>query len=364
MIKSGLATFLVAIAALIFGVIGVLAQDSTSLCGGLSEADCAILTESQETMSALESAAVKFDLDMTFGGIPDMSDSAAIKLSGDARYFISNPEALQNLAANMSDDMAGAIEDLFQAFALDGTFILQLPAEMIGESSPNRGAFSTRLVDGFAYANVDKLMALFGETGSGSGWIGIDLAGFYARLFEQMGSDLGVIPDQSAASDMVSDFVTIERGDDVEVDGQTHATFHYTFDYSELASNETFMSLLRDQLEGMGMMAQMDMDALMAFYAQAFAAIKLEATQTVGLDDHYVHNLTMQLDWAMDMNTLSDLFGGLPGEMPNITVNMSVNADLSQFNEAEPIEAPENATIFPLDSILPAVPQTFEAEAA
>jgi hypothetical protein len=365
MVTSGLRTILVAIAALVFGSAGAYAQDA--LCGGLSEADCAILIQSQEAMSALESAKITFNLEMTFGGIPDMPSSATINLSGDGRYAITDPEALQNITANMTDDLAGAMEDLFKAFALDGTFILQLPAELISGTGPNRGAFSVRMVDGFAYINFDKMMELMGGAGGASGWMGFDLAGFYGRLFEQMGGDLGLgaIQNQSAAADMMAEFVTIERVEDVEFDGQTLAAFQYMFDYSELASNETFMSLLRDQLEGMGMMGQIDMDALMDFYAEAFTGLTLEMTQLVGLDDHYIHNLTLQLAWALDMGSLGELFGGgMSDIMPSITIDMSANADLSQFNEAAPIEAPEDATIFPLDSMLPAMPQTFESQEA
>lgn len=358
---SGLQVFVVTIAALIFTSIGASAQDILPFCGGLSETDCAILIESQETMSALESAAIKFNLDMTFGGVPDMPVSATIKLSGDGRYAITDAEALQNITANMTGDMVGTMEDLFKAFALDGTFILQLPVELIGQSSPNRGSFSVRMVDGFAYINFDKMLQLMGESGGVSGWVGFDLAGFYSRLFEQMGSDFGAMQNQSAAAEMMAEFVAIKRLDDTEVDDQTLAVFQYTFDYSELASNETFMSLLRDQLDVMGMMGQIDMDALMDFYAETFAGLKLEMTLLVGLDDHYIHNMTLQLDWALDMGSLGQLFGA-PGAMPNITISMGANVDLSQFDGAAPIEAPENATIFPLDSMLPAAPRTFDLQ--
>lgn len=358
MVISGFWVYMVAIAALLWGGAGVSAQDAPANCGGLSESDCSILSESQAVMETLESAAIKFNLDMTFSGIPQMPASATINLSGDARYAVTDAETLQNFTANMTDDPAGAMEDLFKAFALDSTFILQLPADLVDESRPNRGAFSLRLVDGFAYMNVDKMMALIGETGSPNGWMGLDLAGLYGRILSQMGS--ANIPRQSAAADMMSDLVTIERRDDAELDGQTLAAFHYTVDYSELASNEAFMSLLRDQFESTGMMGQVNMDALMDFYAEAFAGLTLEMTQLVGLDDHYVHNLSLQMDWTLDMAALGELFGGASDAVPDITIHLSANADLSQFNAAAPIEAPADATILPLDSLVPAVPRTFE----
>src|SRR5690349_2571036 len=111
---SGLMAFIFAIATLVLS--DVSAQDAPSSCGGLSDADCAILTESREAMGGLESAAIKFDLDMTFSGIPNTPGAATISLSGDGRYAITDAEALQNLSAKMSDDVAGAMEDLFKAF--------------------------------------------------------------------------------------------------------------------------------------------------------------------------------------------------------------------------------------------------------
>jgi hypothetical protein len=352
------AAFVIVIATLILGHAN--AQDMMIFCGELSDADCALLSESQAAMSALGSAAVKFDLDMTFAGIPDMPVSVTLNLSGDARYAVTDVEALQIIAAKMTDDPASAMEELFRAFALDGTFILQLPVDIVGESNANRGAFSLRLVDGFIYANADKMSELIGAAGE-NGWLGFDLAGFYGRIFDQFGSS--AIPNQSAAADMMADLVAIERVEDVELDGQTLTVFHYTVDYSGLATNEDFMSLLRNQLEGMGMSMQVDMDALMDFYAEAFAGLKLEFTQLISLEDHFVHNMTFQLDWGLDMASLGELFGGMTEPVPDITITISANVDLSQFNVAAPIEAPEDATLFPLDSLLPAMPQAFEVEA-
>lgn len=360
---SSLLAFMVSIAVLIFSGTGVSAQDAPSFCGGLSEPDCSILTDSQETMGALESAAAKFKLDMTFSGIPDAPGTVTISLLGDGRYTITNADALQNFAANMSDDPAGAMEDLFKAFSLGGTFILQLPADLMGEDKPNRGAFSVRLVDGFVYANFDKLVELIGGSSRPSGWMGFDLAGFYGRLFDQMGGNLGRTQNPPDNIDVISDFVTIERIEDVEADDQNFATFRYTIDYGELLSNESFRNAIRNQLENTDTMGQIDVDAVMDLYAQAFDAMELEVTQMVGLEDHYVHHLALQLDWTLDMAALGAVIGRSTAGMSNITINMSMDADLSQFNEAAPIEAPENATIFPIDSMLPAMPQAFQLEA-
>lgn len=361
MVNLRLRIFMALVAVLVFGGVRVFAQDA--FCTGLSEADCAVLIESQTAMSALESAAIKLNLEMTFGGIPDMPAPATIRLYGDGRYAIIDPEVLRNFSANMTDDLAGAMEGLFKAFALDGTFILELPAALTGASSPNRGAFSIRLVDGFAYMNVDKMMELVGESGTGQGWMGFDLARFYGRMLDQMRSDLGSVQDQSAAASMMAEFVTIERLENDEASGQTLAVFHYTFDYRELASNKAFMDLLRDQLEDMGMMEQVDMDALMNFYAEAFAGLTLEMTQKIGLDDYYAHHLNLQMDWTLDMESLGELFGGMSEVIPDITINMNASIDLSQFNTAAPIEAPTDATIFPLDSMLPDMSQTHKPEA-
>jgi hypothetical protein len=324
-----------------FGGASTQAQPIPTFCGELSESDCTILTESQSAMSALESTALQYQIDMTLSGIPDMPDDATFSLFGDARYAITDPEVLQNISATMTDDMAAALESLFKAFALDTTAILRLPENLPGSTDGDKGSFSLRLVDGFAYINIDKMADLFGGSAAQMGWQGIDLAGFYGMMFRQFeqqgGFNMDMLQDPQAALEMMEDFVAIERVDNTNVAGQSMAVFHYTYDYGALASESFLMDMMRAQFESMNAFPGMDVDTIMDFYSAVLSAIQLETTQAIGLDDHYIHNFGLRMDWALDMEELASMMGESSAGMPSINIVIEANVDLNQFNDIAPI---------------------------
>lgn len=321
-------------------------------CGNLAQADCDILIESQAAMAELESAAFDFSLDFMLDGIPDAPEMVMFTLTGNGGYAVVNPDLTETLAQDMVSNLPQAMEALFEAFSADADLIITVPPELVGADQPNRAGFSVRLVDGFAYINLDKMAEVMGSADL-SGWYGFDLAEFYRAFFEQQDFTM---PDLSADTlQNIENFVTIERLEDTTHDGQAMAVFAYTYDYSALLTSDWYIDLIQQQFDLMGMGSQFDVDELREFYEQMFADMSLRMTQSIGLDDHYAHSIQLEMDWTLDMDALLALSGESSSDvgMSNMTFRIDLEASVSQFDAYPAIEAPDDAEIIPLNSLLP-----------
>jgi hypothetical protein len=357
-----------------------LAQDATPVfCGDLPEADCTILQESAAVMSELSSAAFNFQLDFDLGGIPDIPvDNLSFRLTGDGAYALdsealslfSTQEWMQNL-----EELPAALESALKAISADATLVLFFPPEIIAAASedgtdlPDKVGLSLRLVDGVGYVNLDKLADLDRSGDMPRGWIGLDIATALSTVLSEadLGSMSTTMPGfdpeaMSIYSDpaMWSRFVTVTRLEDTEIDGQTAAVFQDTINLAELYADPEFQAIMREQLEttfeSMGTndsgFTDENFDQLMEFYAKLFEDLSLVSTKAVGLDDHYVHQTTMAMDWTLDLAEAVAQFGETSSsDAPTITFNMDFESGLSQFNDAPAITAPEDATIIPLDEV-------------
>jgi len=228
------------------------------------------------------------------------------------------------------------------------------------------------MVDGVLYINLDTLAPLMGEAGETgmTGWLGLDLAGMYEVIFEQMGDELDAQMQQQMEQmqalfssefftamnnpDFLEGFMAIERLDDVDNMGQTMAVFQTTFDYEALLANEAFQAGFQEYMEAvMAMQADLagdlpeNFEEVMGQAAlQMMSGINLSLVQWVGLEDLYTHHLEMVMDFDMDFAALAGLVPEEADEMPgNFAMSMSLVLDLGGFNEPVELVAPEGATV-------------------
>jgi hypothetical protein len=172
------------------------------------------------------------------------------------------------------------------------------------------------------------------------------------------------MPDMSANMDMMSAFydpefmdtyITVTRADDTTVDGQSAAVFNQAVDLGELFSSEQFQNMMRDQIDaasGSSGLSADDMESVMGIYSTLFDGFVINTTQTIGLEDHFVHQVNMSLDWSLDFSGMAASFGGSSTtKTPPINISFDFQGGLSQFNNAPEITAPENAVIMPLDKL-------------
>jgi hypothetical protein len=369
-------TLLLAAFALLGGVAS--AQDFPVFCGDLSDDDCALLTEATETMRAVESAIFHLDFDFAMSGLPDTAmESINFQIGGDGAFAVDG-DALSALSAfSMSpedlleniEELPAMVEEAIQAIAADVTLVIEIPPELSEQSPtplPERVSVSARLVDGFAYVNLDKLAELDMSGSMPRSWQGIDLAGLYRSLLErQMPSMNGMLSSMAGFGSMsaftdpefLSSFTTVERLEDSEVDGQAAAVFETTLDYGALFSDPTMLDIMRSSVEGMGGFGGTKpdpetIDMMMTMYATMFDGLELEMTQTVGLDDHYVHQVGVFMDWTPAFGAM---MGVSSANMPEMRFVMEVHVDLARFNDAPEISAPEDAHIYPYEGMFPSL---------
>lgn len=376
--RMAVSSLMFIVLALLGGIVS--AQDTAApFCGDLSEEDCTLLTEAMETMGDLDSAVFHLDVDFVMSGLPDatlstldfqVSGDGAFAVDGDAlSAFTLSPETMtENL-----DELPQMFEEAIQAISADVILVFDIPPELIAQAAiagvalPDKVSLSARLVEGFAYINLDKLAELDTTGSLPRGWQGLDLAGFYRRTLEQqiqidvLGEMLGLqggTLSVFANPDFMARFTTLERLQDTEVDEQRAAVFQTTIDYDALFSDPAVQEALRAQFTNAGTFGGVKpddaaIDQIMAMYSQMFDGLALEMTQTVGLDDRYIHGIGVHVDWTPNLGS-SGAFGS-SASTPQMNFLFDLQFDLDHFNDAPQITAPEGATIYPLDLLVPAL---------
>jgi hypothetical protein len=230
---------------------------------------------------------------------------------------------------------------------------------------PESLSLSVRLVDGFGYINLDSIAAVLPpDAGVPPGWVGIDLAKaleLAAGQMDMMGamesmdtsameSYMGMFTDPSA----FNEFLSVERLADTDVMGQAAAVFQFTFDYGAFFRSDMFMGMMEAQMEMAASMSGEEMsgdemDMVMGMLGPMFDNINLTILQTIGLDDNYIHDIAIHMDWDMaEFMTMVD--PDAEGAAPVFVFDLSVHS--GNFNDIPTITAPEGATIFPIEAML------------
>lgn len=354
-----------------------MAQDlPQTYCGDLSESDCSILTESATAMRGLTSAAFDFQMNFGMSDIPDFDGDINFSLSGDGAYAFdaATMSALMASPADMMqnmDNLPQVVEDVLKGISADANLLMTLPQNLpdMDQPLPSRVGLSLRMVDGIGYINLDKLAELDPSGDLPRGWQGLDIATLAAQALAQQSDSLNNMPNMGMNTDMMGVFanqefinrhLTVIRAEDTTVDGQIAAVFNTSVDLGGLFSDPAFQELLVGQIQSMtesmdsgDMPSQSDMDDILKLYSTLFDGFVFNSTQTIGLDDHYIHQTAMTLDWALDLSSMGAAFGGSSStRIPPINISFDFEANLSQFNNAPEITAPEDAQMVPLDELM------------
>jgi hypothetical protein len=151
-------------------------------------------------------------------------------------------------------------------------------------------------------------------------------------------SELSGVQTQITA--LASKYVTTMRGADRTLSGQTMAVFTTTFDLVGFLKDPELGSLLFDLLKSPALAKlSPDMDATDLTETQVQFALMtvglllkeptLTMEQWIGLDDHYLHKIGVDLGLNIDLS----LFGQ-EAEMSNVTLNGSAAVELEDINTA------------------------------
>lgn len=370
-------------------------------CGELSEADCQLLADAQELMSGVSSMNMTLALDTSLSGIPEVADeelSFGMNMDMTLHLDPALNEAMREIMTRSPEELLATMDE-FTALVIEfyETLGMRMEMEMAlpgllrdaieadeGVVLPDLIAVNMRLVDGYAYIDMDALAASFPDMQAEldaegiDGWIGVDFVGQMRRELDgavaapdvsalqsmQMSMAFNQMMLDETLRSLLDPYIIVERLADEEREGAAVAVFHTSLDLGELVSDPDFTQLLRQAADAMVAAAGEEVDeqelGTGILGAQLLVTLlarsaEFEIVQTIGLDTPhtYDNNVFMQLDLSglLTMAAMSgeEIPDELRGARPIFTFEM--NASYSDFDAAPAIEVPENVEILPLDSM-------------
>lgn len=380
-----------------------LAQDEFTplpppFCGGLSDADCQLLTDSQELMRRVSSMQSSLTVRSGLVGIPDIADEDLLfEMAMDMIMHVDPAlnetmrTATQSVDGTLSmEEMGDLIVEFYKALSLDMDMQVTLPRVIreaieadVEMSLPQNLVIRVRMLDGYIYIDTDALAESIPELGADmqsegvSGWIGIDMAGQIAQQIAagepvdnpvappmQASVALNQLAADEALRNLLDPYITVERLADEERDGEPVAVFATSVELSRLVARPDFTQLLRQAAETssaasgeqideqeLGMMI-LGVQLLSNLLARSFT---FEMLQVVGVDTPYLYDssLFVQFDLSGLFAFLAMSGEELPFELRGATPVFTLDVDVSysDFDAAPAIEKPDGAQIIPLDSL-------------
>ena len=395
--RSKLLGLLVILALLLGTFSTALAQDEipAPFCGDLAEEDCTFLQDSQAAMMEVSSYQASATYDAMVAGIPGLpADEVNVSVTVDGAFAMDDAAmgaAMQFVGQDQEAIMAALAEDaqplvdMINGWSFDMTLNAEVTPELADLLSAQAGlpipastSVGLILVDGVLYADLSA----FADLGAPAGWLGVPLGEFL-----QASADQGVFADAAAQMDPANldpataaslglqnmimgsaeefeQYMMVERGEDVEVESGPGAVFNTSVDVASLVSGPEFgqivMALVEaGALEGSGLTAadveaNLPMVGMMA--PMIFADLVVGNSVTVGTEDMLVYNTSTEFSWDLaGLIQMAAMSGALPAELdPNapMAVSFTTSVDNSDFGGEQVVEAPADATMIPLESMM------------
>lgn len=331
---------LIALLVLLVTVAGVQADaiEDRVDCRELAEADCQILRDNVEVMDGV--SALRFDMQLDLGvDIGGIMDLLLVSGAGGGKLGV-NQEVADALNTAGRED----VEDTWiavAATAISGEISLHLTGEMPEEEIDTQ--FIVLMENGIFALNEGAMETLGGRMAPGFEWVGYDARGAVDELMAAVGAGGSAEDDGASSPEMDkanADAMSLTRLPDAEVMGIPVAVMETSVDFNSLASLITLEDVLAEAGPDEVQYADMAL-ALMQYLDVRDVSFR----QYIGLDDHYTH----RIDFTMDLAIAGDL---LEMEGMDFNISMSVDIELSGFNEPFEVELPDNVMLIPLEMLL------------
>ena len=365
--KASVLVTLVCLCLAIFGT-AVHAQTAPIFCGTLAEADCAILQNVLTASSGVNSSSFDFDLNIGVSNVPGMpSQSMNFGITGDGSWSIDPAvrTTMSTVDAAAAPDPA-VLTSIVRGIDADLTITLNLPQELMamaaaqsGQAPPSSITVEMLIVDGVGYLNMDTLVGLMPpNSGMPTGWQGLDFAEVITMMGPSMGSTMSMGSvgnmggmmnpsasigkmDQSAMAAM-SEFTSMTRLADADVNGTPVAVFQTNIDLAQLANSDAVMNAMSAD-PSMAMQMQQ-----LGTMTDGLTAGNVSITQYVGLNDNIVYQTEMLLTASLDATAFDST---APAGSPPVDLNVNGRFTRSNVNAAPAISAPAGATINPAETL-------------
>ncbi len=398
--RSKLASLTLVLILLLASFSTALAQEAL-FCGDLEEADCALLTTAAVNLQSVSSYQASAIYSVDLAGIPGLPDtSVAVGVDGAFSYGESAQSAMSALAGlqtqedltNVMVESPEAIVDFYNGWSFDMEISASLGEALAGVLSADTGyaipaELSVPLVlqEGVLYVDVTEIAPLLDGMQDLTGWIGFEFGPVLAAAAEQ-----GLLADAAAQVDaealssgdaatagalagvaLLSNpgafepFMSIERAEDIDLDGTEAAVFVTTLDIASLISSPEFVELVKSLAAsgvlGEGAPSAADIDQALAMVGMMgpvlFQGLTAESVTAVGLEEpSYVLAQSNSFNWDLaGLLQMAAMSGALPPEMAGTgaaSVDILAEVINSALNEAQEIEAPADALLVPAEAMM------------
>ncbi len=336
-------------------------------CGGLSEADCAILVRAQSAMAEISSAAFDARLELNVSSSEPEVGQMALTITGNGAMAgnMALMATFQQAGADMASLMSQApkmLIDLLRSVNGRANLLITLPEALAaGSGIPAEGLpLELVVVGGVVYVNTSALMPAEAE---GPAWIGLDLPGMYESMLAMAeGTSPAEMPNledilsSEAFQALVNvenyaDVVRVTRLADAEVGGQSMAVFHTVVDYQALFTGEAFQKAFMDYMAAVAEMQGESLEAMPENFMEVMVAVmsgmSLQATEWIGLTDYYIHRSELTFGYVLNREAIQQVEPKAAEDMPReLSVSLLMTLELSDFNEPVEVTAPEGAQVF------------------
>ncbi len=331
---------LIALVLLLVAVAGVQADaiEDRVDCRELAEADCQILRDNVEVMDGV--SALHFDMLLDLGvDLGGFMDLLLVSGAGGGKLIVDQAAADAAHAAGGEDGGGAWIAVL--ATAISGEVSLHLTGEAAEEEIDTQ--FIVLMENGVFVLNEGAMVTLGGRMIPGVEWLGYDARGAVDELMAEVGDGDSAEEDSARSPEMEeanANAMSLTRLPDAEVMGIPVAVLETNADINSIVSLMTLDDVLAEAEPD-----EVQYADLMLALMQQLDVRDLSYRQYIGLDDHYTH----RIDFTMGV-TIGGEALGMEGMDFNIT--MSVDIDLSRFNESFDVKLPDDVMLIPLEMLL------------
>jgi len=399
--RSKLASLALVFILLLASFSTALAQEAL-FCGDLEEADCALLTTAAVNLQSVSSYQASATYSVDLAGIPGLPDtSVAVDVEGAFSYGESAQAAMSALAGlqtqedltNVLVESPEAIVDFYNGWSFDMQISASLSEALAGVLSADTGyaipaELSVPLVlkEGVLYVDVTEIAPLLDGMQDLTGWIGFEFGpvlaaaaeqGLLANAAAQVDAEAALSSGDAATAGALAGvallsnpgafepFMSIERAEDIDLDGTEAAVFVTTLDIASLISSPEFVELVKSLAAsgalGEGAPSAADIDQALAMVGMMgpvlFQGLSAESVTAVGIEEpSYVLAQSNSFNWDLaGLLQMAAMSGALPPEMGSTdaaAVDILAEVINSALNEPQEIEAPADALVVPAESMM------------
>ena len=346
-------------------------------CNGLDAADCQVLQNASSTMQAVSSFSMPaWSLDVTIDAGKD-----SMKLAANGHGAVVLPRSLMGLMSNMQGLSIyadpGVIIDFFsqlnsdrllQALADAGLVVAIEHAQLQAPDHTSSTSADVIYKDQGLYLRLESpndAQAWFGDTLNPSE---ADIASLDQSLndlltqlesddFRQAWAQLSEFSGLSQQlSDIANQYIVTTRGDDAEMMGQTMMVFTTTFDLKALLNDPDLPGLLIDffsnpalsnlgaNTDGLSSINETQIQFLLMTAGLLLKDATFSASQWVGADDGYIHQLDLNAALNLDLSLL-----GADADIQAVNANVALSVELADFDTDVMADVSVPADYVPLD---------------